>query len=602
MYIIKNALKSISRSKGRNLLIGIIVLVISTATCIGLSIQNAAKKAREATLDGITITAQISVDRNSMMSNVMGNMESGDGSMPSFDKDSFASMMGDLEGLTIEEMEKYAELDTVKSFYYTTSVSMNGGVIEYADGSDSVTLEPVSTNGSGMSDMEGEGSDDTSGEISSLDGSDSADNPMGDMGDMNMGDMPDMGGDKGGFQMGTMGTQGDFTLVGYSSDEAMTDFLNGTCTITDGTVFEEGTAEYQCIITDELATYNGISVGDYITVANPNNEDETYELEVVGIYNNAQSTVSTGGMMMGFSTSSDSANQIYMSYTALNAIVEASAEASEDTTDEETGITTTTALPSQEDGTYVFATVEDYEAFCEDVYEAGLSESYTVSSSDVSQYESSLLPLENLSEMAMYFLIVVFVIGGVVLVVLNIFNVRERKYEVGVLTAIGMKKSKVSMQFILETLMVTIVFVVLGGCIGAATSVPVTNSLLASQIEATESSAASDAEAFGRDTSFDRGGMQMGGMQMGGMQDMGGISGDSMPDMSDMGGSSSSASVPDKIVSNVNNYVDEVTSATDIGVLLQLLGIGVLLALVASAASVVFITRYDPLKILANRD
>lgn len=57
MYIIKNALKSIPRSKGRNLLIGIIVLVISTASCIGLSIRNTAEEARVATLEGITITA-----------------------------------------------------------------------------------------------------------------------------------------------------------------------------------------------------------------------------------------------------------------------------------------------------------------------------------------------------------------------------------------------------------------------------------------------------------------------------------------------------------------------------------------------------------------
>ncbi len=71
-----------------------------------------------------------------------------------------------------------------------------------------------------------------------------------------------------------------------------------------------------------------------------------------------------------------------------------------------------------------------------------------------------------------------------ILIVLNIFSVRERKYEVGVLTAIGMKKSKVSLQFILETFMVTIVAIIAGGIIGAASSVPITNSLLASQIEA----------------------------------------------------------------------------------------------------------------------
>lgn len=189
MYIIKNALKSISRSKGRNLLIGIIVLVISTASCIGLSIRNAAEEARVATLEGITITAQISVDRNSMMSEVMGNMGGNGGGMPSFDKDSFSDLMSGLDGLSLEELQKYAELETVKSFYYTVSVSMNGADIIYAEGSESVTLEPVSSRGSSGSKNDKEDSSDEG--ISEDSGF-----PMGDMGGM-----PGMGGGMPGFQM-----------------------------------------------------------------------------------------------------------------------------------------------------------------------------------------------------------------------------------------------------------------------------------------------------------------------------------------------------------------------------------------------------------------
>ena len=34
MYIIKNAFKSIARNKARNILIGVIVLVIATASCV----------------------------------------------------------------------------------------------------------------------------------------------------------------------------------------------------------------------------------------------------------------------------------------------------------------------------------------------------------------------------------------------------------------------------------------------------------------------------------------------------------------------------------------------------------------------------------------
>ena len=250
-------------------------------------------------------------------------------------------------------------------------------------------------------------------------------------------------------------------------------------------------------------------------------------------------------------------------------------QASENATtsvDDTTGVETTTALPKQPAGTYTFASIDDYNKFSKDVYTAGLSETYTVSSSDVSAYEDSLVPLENLSDMAFYFLLVVLGIGAVVLIVLNIFNVRERKYEVGVLTAIGMKKFKVSLQFIIETLVITFVSVLLGGIIGAASSVPVTNSLLKSQVEAEESSSTKQEQSLGR----------------GGNSDI--PSNNSKPGFSS------------DITATTNEYISKVSSATDLTVLLKLLGIGICLTLVASAASVVFIMRYDPLKILANRD
>ena len=48
MYIVKNALRNLLRSKGRNILIGLIVLVIAVASCLALSIRQAAVTARDA--------------------------------------------------------------------------------------------------------------------------------------------------------------------------------------------------------------------------------------------------------------------------------------------------------------------------------------------------------------------------------------------------------------------------------------------------------------------------------------------------------------------------------------------------------------------------
>ncbi|MCD7746851.1 MAG: ABC transporter permease [Firmicutes bacterium] len=569
MYIIKNAFLTLSRSKGRTILIGIIVLVIATACCVGLSIRQAAETAKEETLSGISITASISVDRTSMMSDIAssGSMEDG-----SFDRDAFSSALSSVSSLTAEELETYVELDSVSSFYYTVSVSFNGG-----------DVDPI---GGSSDDDEDEETDEDAEEES-----DFTDIPDG-MGDMR-GSM--------GFEIGTMGTEGDFTVIGYSSDEAMTSFVDGTSIIissdTDedseydesyyGAMFEEGTEELTCVISYELAVYNSLSVGDTITLANPNDEDETYTLTIVGIYINSQSTVTDSSVISGFSSSTDSSNRIYMSAAALEAILAESEENATVETDEDTGTETTTALPSQVSGTYVFASVDDYETFCEEVYEAGLSEDYTVSSSDLSSYESSLLPLENLSTMALYFLIVVIAIGAIVLIVLNIFSVRERKYEVGVLTAIGMKKSRVSMQFMCETLIITVAAVVIGGLIGAVSSVPITNSLLASQIESQSATSEQQTANFGR---------EMGGSM--------GEAGDKPSDVGDVDAEERTgfAGAIDSIGSATTSYVSEVSSATNLTVLVQLLLIAVLLTLIASAASVIFIMRYDSLKILANRD
>ena len=54
--------------------------------------------------------------------------------------------------------------------------------------------------------------------------------------------------------------------------------------------------------------------------------------------------------------------------------------------------------------------------------------------------------------------------------------------------------------------------------------------------------------------------------------------------------------------SSTANYITEIDSAMNLTVVFQMIGVGLLLTLVASAASVLFIMRYDPLKILANRD
>lgn len=555
MFIIQNALKSITRNKLRNILIGIIVLVIAVSSCVALSIREAAETTKAETLSNMTVTAQISFDR----SNAMKEMAEGetpekpDNSEGGFDRGKFDfESLG--SSLTLDDYMTYTEaLNEGDSYYYSSAISLNA----------SGDLLPYGTE---------ENSDDDA-EKTTTQSSD----PMAPQG----GQQSMMG---GGMEQNGRGimmqNQGDFAITGYSSYDAILSLFgeDGTCSITEGEMFDEESGNLSCIISDELAMYNNLSAGDEITLCNPDYEDETYTLTITGIYTNSSSSSEE---MNRFSMN-DPANNVYMNYNSVKSIENASAETDNKTTndnsEEESAVINSTLA-----FTYTFDSVENYESFSEEVYDLGLEEDYTVTSSDITAFENSLTPLETLSTTAMWFFIIVLIVGGIILVTLNIFNLRERKYEVGVLTAIGMKKTKVAFQFLVEIFIVTFIAIIIGTGVGASVSVPVTNSLLESQITSSRQSSDNLSERFG----------------FGGKNMQGGNSGQS-PDGNRMGNAPDMSERFNKMAGNVD-YVDSVSSATNLIVILQLVAVGLFLTIVSSLAAMISIMRYEPLKILSSR-
>ena len=526
MLVMNNALKSIIRSKGGNVLIGIIVLAIAASSCVALAIRNAANEATQVGLDSMRITGSISVDRQRMMEMA----QDGIGDIPGGSRGAARDMMSTAQGLSLDELMIYAESDNIEDFYYSTSVSL-----------------------SASGDLEAYGSD--------------------------AGNSGGMGGVFGGGRGGMGIAMGDFTVTGYSSEEAMTKFVTGISQMSDGGMFDVASDSMDCIISIELALYNGLSAGDTITLANPGAEDEIYTFTVTGMYSDSSSG-ETGGQMR-FSTAQDPANLICISHGALQKIIDHSASVAVTETIEVMGgsVERSSAVSGQLSSSFVFSGKESYELFGEELTAAGLPDYYTLTSSDINSYEAGLVPLQNLSGFATTLLFVVLAIGAVILIVLNIFNIRERKYEVGVLTAIGIKKGKVAMQFVTELLCVTLAAIIIGAGVGAAVSVPVSNNLLSAQIEQMQAEAESQEQRFGRP-----------GGGMGGFADGGRGRQDGMLSLFGLGGGQAEVT-----------YLDKINATINFSVLLQLIGIGIILTLVSSFAAVVFVMRYEPLKILANR-
>jgi ABC-type antimicrobial peptide transport system, permease component len=569
MYIFKNAFKNISRSLGRNILIGIIVTVIAASCCVALSIRKSSENARESNMKNLNITAHINVDRSYVMEQIQNS------GVDMSDRSAMQEVLKEASGLSLEEMQEYAKSEYVSNFYYTNMLIL--------DGNDD--LQPIDPNAEISSDTDAD--EETTEETTEATTEAQQGPGMGPDGQQG----PGMDGQSGDGQMmgpgmqqqqqdpvTMMASQGDFKLTGYSADAAMDDFNTGVSTIKEGSMFDEDTEDMVCVISSELATYNNISVGDKITLQNITCEDETYELEVVGIYKNSDSSSS-----MSTGNANDPANEILTSSKVVDSLVAASEEYVEETDEEEDEEETTTTgverqvLSATTTGSYVFADMDGYDNF-ESYLKEKEGDKYVLTSSDVASYEASLVPLENLKSFATAFLWVILAIGAIILVVLNMFNIRERKYEVGVLTAVGMHKGKVALQFMLEIFIVTIFSILIGTGIGAATSVPITNKLLESQVQQQESSSTQTQSNFGR---------EQGGQQQG-------------PGSQQMGGQGTFSKGGD--VTGPVNYIDSVSYAVDGVVVLQMVGIGILLSIISSLIAIIFIMRYQPLKILTERD
>ncbi|MCR4845105.1 MAG: hypothetical protein K5865_00005, partial [Eubacterium sp.] len=297
MYILKNALKNISRSLGRNVLIGIIVIVIAASSCVALSIRKSAEKARKSNMENLNITAHINVDRAYVMETIQNS------GVDMSDRTSMQKVLKDASGLSLDEMQEYASSEYVKSFYYTNMLVLNGND----------DFQPIDPNAEVSSDSDAEDEEETTEETTEA----TTEEQMGPGGQQGPGmnqqgpgmdqQGPGMDQQQGpGGQQGPgmqqqdpetmMASMGDFKLTGYSSDDAMEDFKTGVSTISEGSMFDEDTEDYVCVISSELATYNSLSVGDKITLANLQDEEETYELEIKGIYKNSNSSnsMSTG--------------------------------------------------------------------------------------------------------------------------------------------------------------------------------------------------------------------------------------------------------------------------------------------------------------------
>lgn len=475
MYILKNSLISIARNKGRNILIGIIILVIACASTVTLAIRNTANNLVKDYEESHDITGTISFDRGQLSNNFKGGEDAQKSNIEAFNN---------IESITLDDVKNYGDSEYLKGYYYLYATSLNSDTLTKATDSFEYEVEDRETTTTSKS---------------------------------------------------SKNLTGDFELDGYSSYDAMTEFVNGTYQITDGEIISDFESQ-ECVISSELATLNEITVGQTITLKNPNTE-ATYEFVVKGIYKDNSDSNDSSSMY------SKSANKIITGSKVIENLV----------VDDSTLVTTITP-------TFILKDKDSVEKFTTEIKEKGLSEYYTLNT-NVEELESATKSIENVKTFATTFLLIMLAISAVVLFVINMINIRERKYEIGVFRTIGVSKFKLTLQFALEILIVSVVMLGIGAVCGSFLAKPVGNMLLENEIQSVQEETEQISNNFGK----------------GGPMDM------------NFGGTV-----------NVQT-IDTINAVVDITVVAQLLEIGLALMLVSSLASMISIQRFSPLTILKER-
>ncbi|MFV0557384.1 MAG: ABC transporter permease [Enterococcus sp.] len=222
-----------------------------------------------------------------------------------------------------------------------------------------------------------------------------------------------------------MTSQGDFQIVGVSTSDDYSDFSDGTATLTEGeaiTADDEGSNNV--LIESALAQANEVSVGDTFTIKDA--EENDVEVTIKGIYE----TSDTGDRMSQQFNFLNPANQIIASYTLANSL---QGEASE----------------TIDSAVYQLADPKEMEIFVSEAESLIDTETFSLQTND-QMYQQMLEPLENVSSFAKNIIILVAVAGVVILTLIIMMTIRERRYEIGVLLSLGEARTKVIAQFFIE--------------------------------------------------------------------------------------------------------------------------------------------------------
>jgi putative ABC transport system permease protein len=225
-------------------------------------------------------------------------------------------------------------------------------------------------------------------------------------------------------------SQGDTTVQGINSYDFISDVQSGAMTIVSGKSFDESTTD-GVIISKQVADADSIKVGDTITLKTATDATEV-SLKVVGIYADT--------------TDNFNYNTIYMNIETAKKFL---------TADQLKNLTVSNV-------TYYLTSASNKDAFLKEIAKEypNLSKDMLKLDIDDSSYQTMVGPIENVGSFAQTVMWIVMAAAVVIITLIVVINVKDRRYEMGVLLSLGSKRAGILGQIFIELVIVgTVAFI-----------------------------------------------------------------------------------------------------------------------------------------------
>ncbi|MBU5360885.1 ABC transporter permease [Enterococcus raffinosus] len=264
-----------------------------------------------------------------------------------------------------------------------------------------------------------------------------------------------MAGFGGGGAPGGM-SQGDFQIKGVSESSSYSEFSAGTASLVEGEAITSADEDTNNVLIEQsLAEANDLSVGDKFKIKD--SDDKDVEVTIKGIYKTSDS----GDSMSAQFNFMNPSNTIFSSYTMVNTLTGSE------------GKTIDSAVYNLEDP-------KDMDSFVKQANKLIDTDTFSLETND-QMYQQMLQPLNNVSSFAKNIVILVAAAGVIILTLIIMLSIRERKYEIGVLLSLGESRMKVISQFFVEIFICMIFALGIAAASGNVVGNAVGNQLLSQQ-------------------------------------------------------------------------------------------------------------------------